>query len=66
MHCRRKLKLIPVDSEHLEPATQKKEPGKYHKAWQAVCEADGVVVPGSVSPNQVRKVGFYRNVLSRV
>ncbi|QKX53117.1 uncharacterized protein TRUGW13939_00191, partial [Talaromyces rugulosus] len=46
MHCRRKLKLIPVDSEHLEPATQKKEPGKYHKAWQAVCEADGVVVPG--------------------
>lgn len=53
MRCRRKLNLVPVDSEHLEPATQKKEPAKYHKAWQAVCEADGVVVPGSVPPTQV-------------
>jgi hypothetical protein len=42
-----------VDSEHLEPEPQKKEPGKYHKAWQAVCEADGVIVPGSVALSHV-------------
>lgn len=46
MRCRRKLSLLPVDSEHLESATQKSDPAKFHKAWQTVCEADGVIVPG--------------------
>lgn len=46
MRCRRKLNLVPVDSEHLEAPTQKKNPAKYHKAWQIVCEAHGVIVPG--------------------
>ncbi|KAG5948837.1 CTP synthase ura7 [Claviceps pazoutovae] len=46
MRCRRKLSLLPVDSEHLEASTQKSDPAKYHKAWQTVCEAQGVIVPG--------------------
>lgn len=46
MRCRRKLVLIPVDSEHLESTTQQKDPAKYHKAWHAVCEAHGVIIPG--------------------
>jgi CTP synthase len=46
MRCKRKLNLIPVDSEHLEAATQQKDPAKYHKAWHQVCEADGLLVPG--------------------
>jgi CTP synthase len=46
MKCGRKLSLIPVDSEHLEDIARQKEPGKYHKAWNAVCEAHGIIVPG--------------------
>ncbi|KAG6163122.1 CTP synthase ura7 [Claviceps purpurea] len=32
MRCRRKLSLLPVDSEHLKASTQKSDPAKYHKA----------------------------------
>jgi CTP synthase len=46
MRCKRKLNLIPVDSEHLEKDMQTADPIKYHNAWKAVCEADGVIVPG--------------------
>ncbi|KAL7946916.1 CTP synthase N-terminus domain-containing protein [Trichoderma barbatum] len=46
MRCRRKLKLVPVDSEHLEDAVQLKDATTYHKAWHTVCEADGIIVPG--------------------
>ncbi|KAM7191980.1 CTP synthase [Rhypophila sp. PSN 637] len=46
MKCKRKLSLVSVDSEHLEPGMQKKDPTKYHNAWKAVCEAEGVIVPG--------------------
>ncbi|KAF2836775.1 CTP synthase [Patellaria atrata CBS 101060] len=46
MRCRRALKLIWVDSEHLELKTQEKEPANYHKAWHDVCTADGILVPG--------------------
>ncbi|KAG5923470.1 CTP synthase ura7 [Claviceps africana] len=49
MRCRRKLNLVPVDSEHLEAATQKSDPAKFHKAWQTVCEADGVIVPAELT-----------------
>jgi CTP synthase len=49
MRCHRKLKLVSVDSEHLEDAALKKDPTKYHKAWNAVCEAQGLVVPGGFS-----------------
>ncbi|EHK46115.1 hypothetical protein TRIATDRAFT_299558 [Trichoderma atroviride IMI 206040] len=46
MRCKRKLNLIPVDSEHLEKDMQTADPIKYHNAWKAVCEANGVIVPG--------------------
>ncbi|KAH8690890.1 CTP synthase [Talaromyces proteolyticus] len=46
MRCNRKLNLVSVDSEHLEDSTQKSDPTKYHKAWNAICEAQGMVVPG--------------------
>ncbi|KAK9775498.1 putative CTP synthase [Seiridium cardinale] len=46
MRCRRKLNLVWVDSEHLEHDMQQKDPTKYHNAWKAVCEAEGVLVPG--------------------
>lgn len=46
MKCRRKLKIIMVDAEHLEPPTQKKDPAAYHKAWHSVCTAAGILVPG--------------------
>ncbi|KAM0263147.1 hypothetical protein ACHAQJ_001300 [Trichoderma viride] len=46
MRCKRKLNLIPVDSEHLERDMQVTDAIKYHNAWKAVCEAQGVIVPG--------------------
>ncbi|KAI9152069.1 CTP synthase [Paramyrothecium foliicola] len=53
MRCHRKLKLVSVDSEHLEDAALKNDPSKYHKAWNAVCEAQGLVVPGGFSARGV-------------
>lgn len=46
MRCRRKLHLVSVDSEHLEHDMRDKEPTKYHNAWKAICEAQGIIVPG--------------------
>lgn len=46
MRCKRKLKIIWVDSEHLEPHTEKADPAAYHKAWHDVCTASGILVPG--------------------
>lgn len=46
MRCKRKLKIIWVDSEHLEPHTEKTHPAAYHKAWHDVCTASGILVPG--------------------
>jgi CTP synthase len=46
MRCNRKLRLVSVDSEHLEDAALQKDPTKYHKAWNTICEAKGLVVPG--------------------
>lgn len=46
MHLRRKLNLIWVDAEHLEPKTKSTEEDKYNEAWQAVRTASGVIVPG--------------------
>ncbi len=46
MKCNRKLDLVSIDSEHLEDAALEKDPTKYHKAWNAVCEAEGIVIPG--------------------
>lgn len=46
MHLRRKLNLIWVDAEHLEPQVQAAEEAKYNKAWQEVRNASGIIVPG--------------------
>jgi CTP synthase len=46
MRCKRKLNLISVNSEHLEHDMQEKDPIKYHNAWRAICEAQGLLVPG--------------------
>uniref|UniRef100_A0A673HXE7 CTP synthase n=1 Tax=Sinocyclocheilus rhinocerous TaxID=307959 RepID=A0A673HXE7_9TELE len=35
-----------IDSADLEPAALQEEPVKYHEAWQKLCRADGVLVPG--------------------
>lgn len=46
MRCGRKLSLISIDSEHLEKDMQQKDPTKFHNAWKALCEAQGIIVPG--------------------
>lgn len=46
MRCKRKLNLVSVDSEHLEHEMQQIDPTKYHNAWKAICDAQGVIVPG--------------------
>nr|XP_040045276.1 CTP synthase 1 [Gasterosteus aculeatus aculeatus] len=35
-----------IDSASLEPSTLTEEPVKYHEAWQKLCSADGILVPG--------------------
>lgn len=46
MACSRKLKLINVDAEHLEESTALTAPQDYHKAWQEVHQAQGILIPG--------------------
>ncbi|PSR80384.1 CTP synthase N-terminus-domain-containing protein [Coniella lustricola] len=46
MHLRRKLNLVWVDAEHLEPQAKTAEAEKYNQAWKDVQNASGVIVPG--------------------
>ena len=46
MRCNKALRINWVDSEHLEDATQDRDPTKYHQAWQVVTTASGIVIPG--------------------
>jgi CTP synthase len=46
MRCKRKLNLISVNSEHFEDDMHQKDPTKYHNAWKAICEAQGILIPG--------------------
>jgi CTP synthase len=46
MRCNKALRIKWVDSEHLEDSTQDSDPTKYHKAWNLVHTASGVVIPG--------------------
>ncbi len=41
MYCRKKLELIWVDASHLEDEAMENSPAEFHKAWHAVCTADG-------------------------
>jgi CTP synthase len=47
MRIRRKLNLMWIDSEDLEPTTKGgAAQAKYHKAWHDVSTAAGIIVPG--------------------
>lgn len=46
MTCGRHLDLVWIDSSHLEKATLMTSDELYYKAWQQLCTADGVLVPG--------------------
>jgi len=41
-----KLVIKYVEAANLEEATQEADPVKYHEAWQSVCSADGILIPG--------------------
>uniref|UniRef100_A0A8C9A3R2 CTP synthase n=1 Tax=Prolemur simus TaxID=1328070 RepID=A0A8C9A3R2_PROSS len=41
-----KLEIKYIDSTDLEPGTSQEEPVRYHEAWQKLCSAHGVLVPG--------------------
>nr|XP_040145103.1 CTP synthase 1 [Ictidomys tridecemlineatus] len=41
-----KLDIKYIDSTDLEPSTLQEEPVRYHEAWQKLCSAHGVLVPG--------------------
>ncbi|KAF7665342.1 hypothetical protein LDENG_00146380 [Lucifuga dentata] len=41
-----KLEVKYIDSAVLEKSTLQEDPVKYHEAWQKLCSAQGVLVPG--------------------
>uniref|UniRef100_A0A8C8H5B8 CTP synthase n=1 Tax=Oncorhynchus tshawytscha TaxID=74940 RepID=A0A8C8H5B8_ONCTS len=45
-HQVRAINYQYIDSADLEPNTLTEEPVKYHEAWQKLCSADGILVPG--------------------
>ncbi|RUP43153.1 hypothetical protein BC936DRAFT_137543 [Jimgerdemannia flammicorona] len=46
LHCNRKLTLKWIEASDLENETLKSNPMKYHEAWQQLCSAQGILVPG--------------------
>ena len=42
----RKLVLNFIDSENLQPSMQDADPVKYYEAYQKLCSASGIIVPG--------------------
>nr|XP_033804075.1 CTP synthase 2 isoform X4 [Geotrypetes seraphini] len=41
-----KLNLMYIDSAELEESMEAENPIKYHRAWEKLCKADGILVPG--------------------
>jgi CTP synthase len=41
-----KLQLTHIAAADLEDEAKTSDPVKYHEAWKALCEVDGVIVPG--------------------
>ena len=41
-----KLQLTHIAAAELEEEAKTADPVKYHEAWKALCEVDGVIVPG--------------------
>ncbi|XP_078513793.1 CTP synthase 2 isoform X1 [Lissotriton helveticus] len=48
MSINHKLNLMYIDSVELEESTKNEDPVKYHKAWEKLCKANGILVPGGV------------------
>ncbi|KAI5474848.1 CTP synthase [Pseudohyphozyma bogoriensis] len=46
LQCARKLEITWVEASDLEPEAQNERPKEFHAAWQAVCTANGILVPG--------------------
>ncbi|XP_069061137.1 CTP synthase 2 isoform X3 [Pleurodeles waltl] len=46
MSINHKLNLMYIDSVELEDSTKNEDPVKYHKAWEKLCKANGILVPG--------------------
>jgi CTP synthase len=46
MRCGRRLEIVWVESTDLEPETETINKANFHTAWQLVCKADGILVPG--------------------
>lgn len=46
MKCARRLEIVWVESTDLEPETETINKANFHTAWQLVCKADGILVPG--------------------
>merc|ERR1712127_603961 len=46
MGAYRKVVIKYIDSSCLEKSYQNEDPVKYHEAWQILCKADGILVPG--------------------
>lgn len=44
--CNRKLELKCMEAEDLEEEAKANRPVKYYEAWQNVCKANGIIVPG--------------------
>ncbi|KAF8988668.1 CTP synthase ura7 [Haplosporangium bisporale] len=46
LNCHKKLIMKWVEASDLEPETRSSNPVKYHEAWQDLCSAQGILVPG--------------------
>jgi len=46
LRCGRKLTITWVEASDLEAEAQLERPKDFHAAWQAVCTASGILVPG--------------------
>ncbi|KAJ2302681.1 CTP synthase ura7 [Coemansia sp. RSA 2706] len=46
LNVNRQVKLSWVEASDLEETTMHKDPLKYHEAWQRLCAAHGILVPG--------------------
>ncbi|GMM29375.1 CTP synthase [Martiniozyma asiatica (nom. inval.)] len=46
MRCTKRLEIVWVESSDLEPETESTNKSNFHSAWQSVCKADGILVPG--------------------
>jgi len=44
--CMKKLVIKWIEAEHLEEDARKDNPVMYHEAWQALCQCNGILVPG--------------------